>query len=561
MAAYYVEHYPAAAGSLAQTRELAEKLDVDEIHFFTPEGIIYAGTHPQYYGYTFHSGEQMEYFLPMLKDHSLQMCQDIMPNTAEGKEMQYAAVWSEDKRMIVQIGMKPNRVLQEIKDTSLENVIAALPMDLRGYLHVVDVETKTIIASTSEKLVGENFDTGEKYLEGDGLITYHYRLEGNRYCVYARNYKNYTMIRTYLSSYLLQNSIISTGLVLLYMTAVAVVVISVIVWYVNRKISRNLTSIVNELKKIEEGNLENLTLQTEIQEFDELILYINKLLKSIRLNWSKLSYVIDKGRLPIGIFEDNRFYKKTFMNQRLLEILRLGEKEETSSETLEDIVRDRIRQAENSVVDQAEKICLYAAGSDKIYLRIEKLEDEQSTTYYITDMSLWWNEIKLLREKSSRDSLTGLYNRSGFHDHMNHLLAYPEKLSHGALLMIDADNLKKINDIYGHSAGDEYLKKIAAAIAETEAGRAICARLGGDEFAVFFYGYQTCEEIRKVIGKLKARRGSLFRSEHTGAESTLEFSMGVAFYPEEGLDYHLLMHLADENMYQEKKKRKNDNGS
>lgn len=89
MAVYFVEHYPETISSITHTRELAKKLGVDEIHYFTPEGEIYAGTHPEYYGFTFHSGEQMEFFAPMLENRSLKLCQDITPNTAKGKEMQY----------------------------------------------------------------------------------------------------------------------------------------------------------------------------------------------------------------------------------------------------------------------------------------------------------------------------------------------------------------------------------------------------------------------------------------------------------------------------------------
>ena len=55
--AYFLEYCPMAAMDLQQTRDLADKIDVDEIHYFTPQGEIFAGTHPEYYGFTFYSGE------------------------------------------------------------------------------------------------------------------------------------------------------------------------------------------------------------------------------------------------------------------------------------------------------------------------------------------------------------------------------------------------------------------------------------------------------------------------------------------------------------------------
>lgn len=559
MAAYFVEFYPSVTSSLEQTRQLAEKLDVDEIHFFTPEGRIYAGSHPEYYNYTFYSGEQMKFFLPMLKDHSLRLCQEITPNTAEGKEMQYAAVWMENKNGIVQIGMEPGRVLQETKDKSLENVIATFPMDLRGYLHVVDRNMNTIIASTSEKLVGVRVNKKievSKTCEDVKMV--HYTYAGERYCTFIKPYKDYLLIRAYLSDYPMKNTIASTVLVVFYMLVVAITVIGVIVWYVNKKLSKNLTLIVNDLKKIEQGNLDNITINTNIKEFDELIQYVNMLLKNLRLNWSKLSLVIDKVRLPFGVFEDNRFYKKTFVNERMLEILKIRNVQEYSPDELAEIVRRRIRKAEEGLKDLDDPVYEYAEDNEKSYLRIERLVDEQSTTYYISDISMWWNEIHILREQSSRDSLTGLYNRRGLSERMEELFAHQERIGCGALLMLDADGLKKINDIYGHRTGDAYLKRISQVIGSISEEHTVCARLGGDEFAIFLYGYQSCEEINQAISELKKSRGEDFEIEDPMAKISVEFSLGLAYYPADGTDYHALMHMADENMYQEKKNRKKE---
>lgn len=559
MAAYFVEFYPSVTSSLEQTRQLAEKLDVDEIHFFTPEGRIYAGSHPEYYNYTFYSGEQMKFFLPMLKDYSLRLCQEITPNTAEGKEMQYAAVWMENKNGIVQIGMEPGRVLQETKDKSLENVIATFPMDLRGYLHVVDRNMNTIIASTSEKLVGVRVNKKievSKTCEDVKMV--HYTYAGERYCTFIKPYKDYLLIRAYLSDYPMKNTIASTVLVVFYMLVVAITVIGVIVWYVNKKLSKNLTLIVNDLKKIEQGNLDNITINTNIKEFDELIQYVNMLLKNLRLNWSKLSLVIDKVRLPFGVFEDNRFYKKTFVNERMLEILKIRNVQEYSPDELAEIVRRRIRKAEEGLKDLDDPVYEYAEDNEKSYLRIERLVDEQSTTYYISDISMWWNEIHILREQSSRDSLTGLYNRRGLSERMEELFAHQERIGCGALLMLDADGLKKINDIYGHRTGDAYLKRISQVIGSISEEHTVCARLGGDEFAIFLYGYQSCEEINQAISELKKSRGEDFEIEDPMAKISVEFSLGLAYYPADGTDYHALMHMADENMYQEKKNRKKE---
>lgn len=556
-AAYFVSHDSSVTSNFEQTRELAEKLDIDELHFFTPDGKIYFGTHPQYYGYTFHSGEQMEFFLPMLEDKNLKLCQEIMPNTAEKKEMQYAAVWLEDGSGIVQIGMEPRRLMEIMEEKSLKKVVSSFPFDLRGYFHVVDKNTLQIIASTAESMIGKDMS---QELKSAGALknfqAYHYRHHGKRYCVYSQVYKDYILLRSYTSIYPIKEVLVSSMLVLLYVGVAAIVVIVIITWYVNKQLSNNLTQLVDDLKKIENGHLESIHLKTRITELDDLIFYINQMMQSIRLNWNKLSHVIDKGQLPVGIFEDNVFYKKTFLNQRLLEILGIGDYEGIPSTQLNQMVKERLYQAEHGLVDSAEQIYRYNKNGSEVYLRIEKILDEQSMTYYVTDVSLWWGEIYQLREKSNRDPLTELYNRRGFNDKVSELFKTPEILGYAMILMLDADGLKKINDVYGHRTGDAYLKEISDQLCESVGKEAVCARLGGDEFVAFVYGYSSYQELEEIIANLKEKRGSVFMQEHSERKEAVEFSLGCAFYPMDGTDYHLLMHLADETMYQEKRSRK-----
>ena len=250
MTAYFVEHHPETISSLEQSRELAEKLGVDEIHFFTPEGEIFAGTNPEYYGYTFSSGEQMSFFLPMLEDRTLALCQEITPNTAEGKEMQYAAVWMDDGSGIVQIGMEPRHLQQVIEEKSLEKIVSSLPLGLRGYLHVLDKNDLQIVASTEEGLVGTDMsEMAAQADDADMKTAFHQYFQGERYCVYLREYGDYFLIRTYLSKYPMQEVLVSSALLLLYFIAVSVAVIGGTSRYIDRKLVRNLTTIVDDLKK------------------------------------------------------------------------------------------------------------------------------------------------------------------------------------------------------------------------------------------------------------------------------------------------------------------------
>ena len=84
----------------------------------------------------------------------------------------------------------------------------------------------------------------------------------------------------------------------------------------------------------------------------------------------------------------------------------------------------------------------------------------------------------------------------------------------------------------------------------------VYARLGGDEFAVFLYQYSSYQEVENAVQRLREMRGVKFLPDQQEIGERVEFSLGCAYYPMDGTDYHLLMHLADENMYQEKRMRK-----
>ena len=85
--AYILEYNPEARQDTEELKKIAVGVEVDEIHIFDEKGVIVAGTHPEYYGYSVESGEQIGFFKPLLTDKSLELVQDVTPNTAEGKQV------------------------------------------------------------------------------------------------------------------------------------------------------------------------------------------------------------------------------------------------------------------------------------------------------------------------------------------------------------------------------------------------------------------------------------------------------------------------------------------
>ena len=125
--AYIINANPDAENNVDELKKSANLMSVDEIHLFDTTGKIYSGTIPEYYGYNFDSGDQMEYFKPMLEDKTLTMCQDVTPNTSEGKKMMYAITWDETGTRMVQVGIEPVRLLNEVKQNEISSIVENMP--------------------------------------------------------------------------------------------------------------------------------------------------------------------------------------------------------------------------------------------------------------------------------------------------------------------------------------------------------------------------------------------------------------------------------------------------
>ena len=152
-----------------------------------------------------------------------------------------------------------------------------------------------------------------------------------------------------------------------------------------------------------------------------------------------------------------------------------------------------------------------------------------------------------LRHQALYDGLTGLPNRMLFHDRVEHALkAARRKHEELAVLMLDLDRFKEVNDTLGHSAGDEVLREVAWRLSKvTREGDSI-ARLGGDEFAILL------PNASETDAAMVASRVSRCLEESIVIHDlplNVDVSIGLAAFPMDGRDADLLLQRADVAMY------------
>ena len=160
-------------------RKIAKQLRVDEIHIINTGGCIVAGTNPEYFGYSFSSGEQMGYFKPMLADKKLSMCQDMVPNTAEGKMMMYAIVWNSSGTAMIQIGITPSRLLAKMNSASVENLVRQMPITSGMNIFLLNATTGKMLATTRQDVLLYELQDSDRM--GEGKLQ-----EGKRYRTSAK---------------------------------------------------------------------------------------------------------------------------------------------------------------------------------------------------------------------------------------------------------------------------------------------------------------------------------------------------------------------------------------
>ena len=163
-------------------------------------------------------------------------------------------------------------------------------------------------------------------------------------------------------------------------------------------------------------------------------------------------------------------------------------------------------------------------------------------------------EHKLTEERIQRvahhDDLTGLPNRLLFNDRLHQTLSLAKRDSRQfALLYLDLDHFKPVNDSMGHAAGDELLQGVAARIRHQVRESDTVARVGGDEFTVILPDTAKREEAAVVAGKIIRALALPFRLGPQGQSIAIGISIGIAVYPSDGRDADALVTAADTAMY------------
>ena len=207
------------------------------------------------------------------------------------------------------------------------------------------------------------------------------------------------------------------------------------------------------------------------------------------------------------------------------------------------------------------KLHALASGAKDFISKPFDLVEVMTRIHNILEVRLLYKQLehsnKVLEALSMHDELTGLPNRRLLMDRLSLAIAHAHrsKLTM-AVLYLDLDGFKQINDILGHDVGDTLLKMIAIRLLGAVRQEDTVARIGGDEFVIALPEILEGEDVEKLVLKVIQAASQPYTIK--GSDANITVSIGVSIYPTHGVDAYALMKNADLALYEAKHAGKND---
>lgn len=438
------------------------------------------------------------------------------------------------------------------------NLFSLIRVNSEANYYVIEGESGEIVGSTDKEALGNSCEAKGLALKKVTTNKYGFfsKIDGERYfCVFRQIGDDYAG-RCVETSKMFQRVPTTAALLMVCLATIACILTYVVSRYMNRYVVDGIHEINDELSRISEGHMDvKIDIRTS-EEFSELSDYINTMVSSLSDTTSKISYVLSKTNMFIGVYEYRKGAKPVHCTEYIPRIFSM-ELDEWRLLTSDYELFDRyIEKVRTKPFNEEQGVYLLSEDPEQ-YVKLEEMEIGNEVFGVVIDVTEEMLKRRKIETERDVDLLTGLYNRRGFETQLSVLLREPKKIGCSALVMIDADGLKGINDTYGHEMGDAYLKKIGSVINNFGIQSSLSARIGGDEFVLFLYDYEDEEELCNTIRTVEYIQGHSTARLDENLTVPLRFSFGYCVMSG-GLSYEEVLKTADERMYANKRKRKEE---
>lgn len=503
--AYILDANEKTEHDVPELQKIAKLMSVDEVHLFDKSGKVYSGTVPKYYGYNFSSGKQIAYFKPMLKNKKLTMCQDVTPNTSEGKKMMYAITWNDAGTRMIQVGVEPVRLLEKLKRNEIKSVVSNMPVYEGIDIYVADRKSGKIYGATDSRKIGNKLK----------------QLKISKSRSVSRNIDGYTVGVVYDMTHLNGSNAVAMLSVMLYLLIATIIL---------------LLMIARVLRINREKEEQYAVLAT--------MAGLNHSMYVIKLRENK---IMRYGGAEIG--EENiegSYYEDADVRMRaLLENRTVEEYREAAGEFVDLHTLPERMEGEKYISGDFIGTTLGWFQASFIAIRQDEEQRPLSVIFAVRSIEYEKRKEEQLLRSSTTDELTRCYNRRAYEQDIKKLTADKKFL----YLSADVNGLKAVNDRLGHAAGDELLCGVAGCMKQSFEDYGKVYRIGGDEFVTILF---TDEEQFGII----KQNFDLFVDNWSGdTVPHMSVSCGAVWSDERQWEsVREIAKLADQRMYEKKAK-------
>ena len=297
---------------------------------------------------------------------------------------------------------------------------------------------------------------------------------------------------------------------------------------------------------------------TNIRELDRLADALTSLNSELLNNSTKFLRIMDMASVELGGYELRFDTGSVYVTDNFFALLGASQPKDhfLSVRRFEEKLSNIQLSHPCTTTAEGDKILTIRREGETRYIMLRVTNDQTTQVGLAEDVTATTLERMRIEHERDYDILTGLYNRQAFHRVSEELFRDPHQLGVAALLMMDLDNLKHINDTYGHDWGDQYIRRTGQCLRDNTPAGTVCARLSGDEFLVLFHGYRSRDAVREKIDCLTKAMQQSVALLPSGNALHISLSGGIAWYPDDGQDWETLKKYADFAMYQVKHSEK-----
>lgn len=503
--AYILDANEKTEHDVPELQKIAKLMSVDEVHLFDQSGKVYSGTVPKYYGYNFSSGKQIAYFKPMLKNKKLTMCQDVTPNTSEGKKMMYAITWNDAGTRMIQVGVEPVRLLEKLKRNEIKSVVSNMPVYEGIDIYVADRKSGKIYGATDSRKIGNKLK----------------QLKISKSRSVSRNIDGYTVGVVYDMTHLNGSNAVAMLSVMLYLLIATII----------------LLLMIARVLRINREKEEQYAVLATMAGLNHSM-YVIKLRENKIMRYGGAE--IGEENIEGSYYEDADVRMRALLENRTVEEYREAAGEFVDLHTLPE-------RMEGEKYISGDFIGTTLGWFQASFIAIQQDEEQRPVSVIFAVRSIEYEKRKeeqLLRS-STTDELTRCYNRRAYEQDIKKLTADKKFL----YLSADVNGLKAVNDRLGHAAGDELLCGVAGCMKQSFEDYGKVYRIGGDEFVTILF---TDEE---QFGIIKQNFDLLVDNWSGDTVPHMSVSCGAVWSDERQWEsVREIAKLADQRMYEKKAK-------